>query len=150
MRRDQKPPTWTATVASALSLALVSLLALVLATPAPAAPASRSSTADHSKFEELKVKFESGPEVTRACLSCHTDAARQIHKTKHWRWEYDNPVTGQRLGKRHVVNNFCIAATPNIAACTKCHIGYGWKDDSFDFAAEENVDCLVCHDTTGL
>jgi octaheme c-type cytochrome (tetrathionate reductase family) len=24
-----------------------------------------------------------------------------------------------------------------------------WKDDSFDFTSEANVDCLVCHDTTG-
>ena len=26
------------------------------------------------------------------------------------------------------------------------HIGYGWKDNSFDFKSEANVDCLVCHD----
>ena len=30
----------------------------------------------------------------------------------------------------------------------KCHIGYGWADDSFDFADAENVDCLVCHEHT--
>lgn len=138
-----------ADVATPLS-GLIGLLCLVVLATAQAAPESKSSTADHSKFEQLQVKFESGPEVTRACLECHTNAAKQIHKTKHWTWEYDNPVTGQRLGKKHVVNNFCIAAAPNIASCTKCHIGYGWKDDSFDFASEENVDCLVCHDTTGL
>jgi octaheme c-type cytochrome (tetrathionate reductase family) len=129
---------------------LLGLLWLLLPAPAPGASGAKSSTADHSKFEELQVKFQSGPEVTRACLACHTDAARQIHQTKHWTWEYDNPVTGQRLGKRHVVNNFCIAASANMAACTKCHIGYGWEDGSFDFASEEHVDCLVCHDTTGL
>ncbi|MCG7862406.1 MAG: tetrathionate reductase family octaheme c-type cytochrome [Candidatus Thiodiazotropha endolucinida] len=116
----------------------------VNATPTP------GSTADHSKFEQLQTKFKTGPEVTRACLACHTNAAKQIHKSKHWRWEYDNPATGQKLGKKHVLNNFCIAAGPNIAACTACHISYGWKDDSFDFSSEEAVDCLVCHDTTGL
>ncbi len=110
---------------------------------------SRSSTADHTTFEILKQKFTSGPEVTRACLTCHVNASRQLHKTKHWTWDYTNPRTGQRLGKNNVVNNFCISAAPNVAACTSCHIGYGWKDDSFDFASEENVDCLVCHDTTG-
>ncbi len=114
------------------------------------AETSDQSTADHGKFEQLKVKFKTGPEVTKACLGCHTDAAKQIHQTKHWTWEYKNPDTGQMLGKRHVLNNFCIAAMPNIAACSNCHIGYGWKDDSFDFANEEAVDCLVCHDTTGL
>jgi octaheme c-type cytochrome (tetrathionate reductase family) len=30
-----------------------------------------------------------------------------------------------------------------------CHAGYGWKDASFDFKAQENVDCLICHDSTG-
>ena len=29
-----------------------------------------------------------------------------------------------------------------------CHAGYGWQDASFDFKAEENVDCLICHDST--
>jgi hypothetical protein len=42
-----------------------------------------SSTADHVKFKELQRSFASGPEVTKACLSCHTEAAKQIHKTKH-------------------------------------------------------------------
>lgn len=108
------------------------------------------STADHKKFEQLQQKFQTGPEVTRACLECHTNAAKQIHKSKHWKWEYENPITGQILGKKHVLNNFCIAAAPNIASCSACHISYGWEDDSFDFSSEESVDCLVCHDTTGL
>lgn len=37
----------------------------------------------------------------------------------------------------------------NEARCTSCHAGYGWKDKEFDFTAQEKVDCLVCHDTTG-
>lgn len=37
----------------------------------------------------------------------------------------------------------------NWCRCTSCHAGYGWKDKTFDFSSEENVDCLVCHDTTG-
>jgi octaheme c-type cytochrome (tetrathionate reductase family) len=28
-------------------------------------------------------------------------------------------------------------------------VGFGWKDDGFDFASEANVDCMVCHDKTG-
>ncbi|MBE9538324.1 MAG: tetrathionate reductase family octaheme c-type cytochrome [Proteobacteria bacterium] len=128
---------------------LFTTLTMLFPALAPALPGP-PSTADHGKFEQLKVKFTSGPEVTRACLECHTNAAKQIHKTKHWTWEYKNPLTGQLLGKKHVLNNFCIAAVPNIASCSKCHISYGWKDESFDFSSEEAVDCLVCHDTTGL
>jgi octaheme c-type cytochrome (tetrathionate reductase family) len=107
------------------------------------------TTADHSKFEALQKDFKTGPEVTKACISCHTEAAKQIHKTKHWTWEWINPENKQRLGKRWVVNNFCTAVASNQAFCAGCHIGYGWKDDSFDFTSQENVDCLVCHDTTG-
>lgn len=108
-----------------------------------------NSTADHSKFEALKGPFSNGSQVTKACLSCHTEAAGQIMKDKHWTWEHKNSTTGQKLGKRNVINNFCVAAPSNYATCTSCHIGYGWKDGNFDFANKENVDCLVCHEKTG-
>lgn len=107
------------------------------------------STADHGKFDELKVEFATGPEVTKACLKCHTEASKQIHKTTHWTWGFKHPVTGQDLGKKNVVNNFCVATATNWPRCTSCHIGYGWKDGTFDLANETAVDCLVCHDTTG-
>lgn len=123
---------------------LLLLLMLLVSQTVPA-----KSTADHSKFDELDKNFQTGPQVTKACLACHTEAAKQIHKTKHWKWEYLNPATDQLLGKRHVLNNFCITPQSNFAFCTACHVGYGWKDTNFDFTAEENVDCLVCHDTTG-
>ena len=112
-------------------------------------PLKLNTTADHSKFKELQREFNSGPDLTKVCLSCHTEAAGQIHRTKHWKWEYKNPDTNQVLGKKTVVNNFCISVASNEAACNSCHIGYGWKDASFDFKSEENVDCIVCHDTTG-
>jgi octaheme c-type cytochrome (tetrathionate reductase family) len=111
---------------------------------------SKTTTADHSKFKELEGPFNSGPDVTKACLSCHTEAAKQVHRTKHWTWEFINPETKQKLGKKNVLNNFCISVPSNYAGCTACHVGYGWKDANFDFTSEANVDCLVCHDTTGL
>lgn len=112
-------------------------------------PEAFASTAEHSKFSGLQQEFKSGQEVTRACLVCHTEAARQVMKTKHWTWEALNPNTNQKLGKKTLVNNFCIGISSNQPYCTSCHVGYGWKDNSFDFTAEENVDCLACHDTTG-
>jgi len=136
--------------AAALAIILLALGAgPVNVGSANAAETAAASTADHGQFETLKKKFTDGPEVTRACLECHTEAAKQIHQTKHWTWTFKNPVTGQQLGKKNVVNNFCIGTASNIAACASCHVGYGWKDNSFDFASQENVDCLVCHDTTG-
>ena len=114
-----------------------------------AAGAGALTTADHSQFVQLQQDFESGPDVTRACLSCHTEAAKQVMKTQHWTWSSLNPKTGQTVGKKTLVNNFCIGIAANYPNCTSCHVGYGWKDKNFDFSVEENVDCLVCHDTTG-
>jgi octaheme c-type cytochrome (tetrathionate reductase family) len=113
-------------------------------------PAKESkSTADHSKFKELDKDFKTGPDVTKACLECHTEAAKQVQHTKHWTWEWINPQTKQKLGKKHIVNNFCTSVQSNQTFCTACHVGFGWSDDSFDFTNQDNVDCIVCHDTTG-
>ena len=64
-----------------------------------------------------------------------------MHKTTHWTWAFDNALTGEKLGKKNVVNNFCVATATNWPRCTSCHIGYGWKDDKFDLTSEVNVDC---------
>ena len=107
------------------------------------------STADHRKFKELKTPFTSGPEVTEACLSCHTEAGRHFMESIHWTWEYKHPTTGQTLGKKHLINTFCTNARGNEGMCAQCHAGFGWKDKSFDFGKQQNIDCLVCHDRTG-
>ncbi|HSQ16252.1 MAG TPA: tetrathionate reductase family octaheme c-type cytochrome [Anaerolineales bacterium] len=108
---------------------------------------------DHTHL--LQGPFTTGSEVTRACLECHPEAAQQVMGTVHWTWEsqaYTNipghegePVT---IGKKNQINNFCIGIQGNWNTCTSCHAGYGWLDAGFDFTAEENVDCLVCHDLT--
>jgi hypothetical protein len=121
-------------------------------TPKPAtAPKHEStSTADHSQFEILKQVFKSGPELTAACLTCHTKASHQVKQSLHWKWEYKHPETGQVLGKKHVINSFCGNVASNEPRCTSCHVGYGWKDMNKPPPAEDNkVDCVVCHDTTG-
>ncbi len=142
--------SWLQMVAG-LALALQSVWGVpAIASETASRPAVKlGTTADHGKFKELQGEFGSGPEVTKACLACHTEAAGQVHRTKHWTWEFLNPDTGQTLGKKNVLNNFCISVPSNYAFCTTCHVGYGWKDADFDFSSQENVDCLVCHDTTG-
>lgn len=106
-------------------------------------------TVDHSKLEALKGPFKSGPEITKTCLSCHNLAGHQVMKSIHWTWEAKNPTTGKTLGKKYAANNFCGSTLSNEARCTSCHAGYGWTDKNFDFARQDNVDCLACHDTTG-
>lgn len=96
---------------------------------------------------------------TGMCLHCHgrgglmgEDRAAEVMRTTHWTWTATNRPAGhaaQVMGKRNIINNYCIATASNEPRCTSCHIGTGWRDNSFDFQNVTNLDCLVCHDTTG-
>jgi octaheme c-type cytochrome (tetrathionate reductase family) len=124
--------------------------------------AARAGTADSYQakirphFDHTPVvpdKVETPQAVTELCLSCHPRAA-EVTSTPHWLWlgeEVQIPGRSEhlRIGKRNLINNFCISATGNERSCTKCHVGYGWADASFDFKNAKNVDCLVCHEHTG-
>jgi octaheme c-type cytochrome (tetrathionate reductase family) len=112
----------------------------------------RQPHTDHSAL--LTGPFLDGPSVTRACLQCHPQSAAEVMATSHWTWlgqevvvpGHDHPL---RIGKANLINNFCIGVQPNLSECASCHAGYGWMDRRFDFSRQENVDCLVCHETTG-
>jgi octaheme c-type cytochrome (tetrathionate reductase family) len=102
--------------------------------------------------DRVKGPFTSGPEVTKACLTCHEKQAKDFMKTVHWTWETTQEVPGKgkaAIGKKGSINNFCISIASNWPRCTSCHAGYGWKDATFSFSDPATVDCLVCHDTTG-
>ncbi len=107
---------------------------------------------DHSQFDVLQKEFESPFEVTETCLGCHNGRDDQIMETAHWKWERETEIPGRgtvTIGKKNLINNFCTGARGNNGSCMRCHIGYGWKDKSFDFSDNKNIDCLVCHDNTG-
>lgn len=101
----------------------------------------------------MKGPFKTGSDVTKACLECHESSADEIMKSNHWTWEKKSKVdwsdTLVVTGKKHSMNNFCISIDGNYASCTKCHVGYGWEDKTFNFNKKENIDCLVCHDGSG-
>jgi len=64
-------------------------------------------TSDHSQHEILNKPFTSGPEVTKACLSCHNQAALQFHQTIHWTWLDPTTEKSVKLGKGGLsINNF--------------------------------------------
>ena len=109
------------------------------------------SSVDHTEFEILQQDFQTGPEVTEACLSCHNGRGHEIMTTAHWNWSRDEEIQGKgvvSLGKKNILNNFCIGVRGSEATCVRCHIGYGFVDQTFDFKNEKNIDCLVCHDNT--
>jgi octaheme c-type cytochrome (tetrathionate reductase family) len=96
--------------------------------------------------------YETGQDVTQACLECHPDAGEQMLRSEHFTWL--NPpveVDGNEIafGKAVALNNFCLGVQGNWPKCTSCHAGYGWSDETFDFSDPENIDCLVCHDQSG-
>jgi octaheme c-type cytochrome (tetrathionate reductase family) len=110
-------------------------------------------TPDHSGL----VTIEDNPTpqaVTQTCLNCHPSVGEDLLKTAHWTWKGYSPTLKTYehridISLTMMVNNACIAIGPNRQECASCHIGYGWVDDKFDFANPSNIDCLVCHDTTG-
>ena len=105
---------------------------------------------DHSAV--IKGPFKTGPDVTKVCLQCHQNQAQDFMKTVHWTWSRKQEVPGKgvvELGKVNALNNYCISLPGNYPRCTSCHAGYGWSQKEFDFTKAENVDCLICHDTTG-
>ena len=96
-------------------------------------------TADHSKHAALQKTFKNGPEITQACLSCHSEAAEQFKETIHWTWVGNTTPDGKVLGKAgDSLNNFCISTNNmNDKKCQDCHPGWNGKD--------EGVNCLNCH-----
>lgn len=103
---------------------------------------------DHTAL--MPGPYETGQEVTRACLECHPDAGEDMLHSEHFTWVNDPvPIAGRQepvaFGKKNSINNFCLGVQGNWPKCTTCHAGYGWSDENFDFTNEDNIDCLVCH-----
>jgi len=96
-------------------------------------------TTDHAKLAALRQPFKSGPEVTQACLSCHSEAANQFHDTIHWTWLAGKDEHGHQMGKAGLsLNNFCISANAMAdQKCNACHPGWGYKTEA--------INCLACH-----
>lgn len=111
------------------------------------------TSVDHSQFPQLQVAFSTPQQVTEACISCHNGRHIEVMNSNHWRWEREEYIPGRGivyLGKRNAVNNYCLATTGSEQACAKCHVGYGMQSvKSFDFNNPKNIDCLVCHESTG-
>lgn len=119
--------------------------------PSAAMPVHQTHT---SHADLMPGPYETGQQVTQACLECHPDAATQLMGTTHWTWESkpfdvpwrDEPAT---IGKINQLNNFCIGTQGNEKKCMTCHTGYGWQEDAaYEFENPLNVDCLVCHADT--
>jgi octaheme c-type cytochrome (tetrathionate reductase family) len=106
---------------------------------------------DHAKHAALQQPFASPRDVTSACLSCHTERGSEVMASSHWNWTRQEFIPGRGIrtvGKKNILNNFCIGVSSNLDGCDSCHAGYGLVDAAFDFTDARNIDCLACHDTT--
>ena len=81
------------------------------------------NTTDHTRHKVLQQDFKSGMEVTQACLSCHSEAQAQFHKTVHWTWLADPSDKSRQYGKAgNSLNNFCISTNKaEDKGCLSCH-----------------------------
>ncbi|SDU19069.1 tetrathionate reductase family octaheme c-type cytochrome [Desulfobacula phenolica] len=106
----------------------------------------RWSTIDHKKIEALNKDFTTGEEITQACLSCHSEAATQFHKSIHWSWLASEDKNDIRYGKAgYSVNNFCISGNAmEDKGCLKCHPSWNKK------GIKGEVNCLKCHNSSGF
>ena len=59
----------------------------------------RLTQTDHTFL--MEGPFETGQEVTQACLACHEDAAFQVMQTAHWTWESEPVSLPARLEREH-------------------------------------------------
>jgi octaheme c-type cytochrome (tetrathionate reductase family) len=119
-------------------------------------PDDVAPTFDHSALPQLQGPFTAdvpgGKAVTAQCLTCHAGAGQDMLKSAHWKWVGPTPndqahPTGESVGKKNLVNNFCVAIPSNEARCSQCHAGYGYGDKTFDFTNPGAIDCLACHAT---
>jgi hypothetical protein len=103
---------------------------------------------DHSMFSKLKVNFAKPQDVTATCISCHNGRQAEVMRSSHWNWERTEyvPGTGIRsIGKRDVLNNFCIGLGGKEQSCERRHAGYSLSTNNADLKDPLNVDCLACH-----
>ncbi|MGD8394813.1 MAG: Ni/Fe-hydrogenase cytochrome b subunit [Candidatus Eiseniibacteriota bacterium] len=93
------------------------------------------------------------------CLDCHPDVERQVLDSAHWRWRGWGPaadleVEGHRPPpeRTSLLDNDMITLLPELVASAGFHIGLpaGASGLAAGAAGHATVDCLVCHDTSGL
>ena len=118
---------------------LITLLSLCASGSTPVAQAGPHSS--------LPGPFTTLAEANRQCVACHKTQAGDIRKGVHWNWERKR-VTGKQTTlsqKSTDLTRFGLAADVNPAACRRCHIS------THPLTTNESTDinCLVCHDTTG-
>ncbi|MDW7772012.1 MAG: hypothetical protein SCH71_03885 [Desulfobulbaceae bacterium] len=120
-------------------------VALCLCFPGPPAHALEA-------HENIKGLFNTPGDVVIKCLECHKQRASEVLQSTHWTWERHRMVNGRQVmyGKKDSLAAFALDVASNPTRCLRCHISSTPEISVFEQGAPADVDCLVCHDTTGV
>ena len=136
------------------------------------APSCKSCHEGMAHIQLDYTTFATGPAVSATCVKCHDDEARKLLTTNHFTWLGSSTSVGHTtpssIGKRNVINNFCVATASNESRCMQCHPSYSsppTKDPVTGAVAVNTgpmylwntnaavdlskIDCLVCHANLG-
>lgn len=110
-------------------------------------------TPDHSTLVAV-TKDQTPQQVTAHCLDCHDNTGVDVLASAHWNWKGLTPqISGhehENIGLAEIIDNYTITMLPDLADTWSFHIGYKANGSTFNPASTQNIDCLVCHDTTGF
>jgi octaheme c-type cytochrome (tetrathionate reductase family) len=109
-------------------------------------------TAALEVHRQITGPFAAISDVTKSCLECHRPQAAAVLQSTHWTWVRQHNVNGGNTlsGKKNSLTGFAIDVASNPSRCMGCHVGSARPAVDIDAPAPEMVDCLVCHDTTGV
>jgi len=104
-----------------------------------------------TEHQLISGPFSTVRDVIAKCVECHASEAEEILQDIHWKWQRPININGdkQAFGKRTELSFFGISAPQNIQICMRCHISHNWTNMVFEQNNPTDIDCLVCHDTTG-
>lgn len=100
----------------------------------------------------IRGPFTSSMDVTGACLKCHHQQALEVLQSTHWTWIRQRSINGKStlFGKKDSLTGFAVDVSSNPSRCMGCHISNTRPNVNLDAPGPEMVDCLICHDTTGI
>ena len=142
-------------VTSLVAVAILAIAAAIgsLACQTPGLPGEGIPTGPQFHARVFNEIVPGGFRGLSDCLICHQNIVDDLAAGGHWQWRgVASNIAGHATGfhgKRDLLNSFFIGVVSNEGRCAQCHISYGWTDRDFDFAHPAQMDCFVCHDTSG-
>ncbi len=107
--------------------------------------------ASPTEHGQITGPFTDAQAVTLQCLHCHAQQGADILQSSHWTWQRPHRINAgiQNFAKKNDLSTFAIDVTSNPGRCMTCHISTNLLSGRHNPNSAADIDCLVCHDTTG-